>query len=97
MISIGFIGIGKLGKDCAELMHDKGFNVTGYDLRKDISTHIKMADSLEDAVCGKDVVFVAIQTPHHENYDGRYPTSHLQPKDFDYHFVKDAIKEIDTL
>jgi UDPglucose 6-dehydrogenase len=97
MISIGFIGIGKLGKDCAELMHDKGFNVTGYDLRKDISTHIKMADSLKDAVCGKDVVFVAIQTPHHEDYDGRYPTSHLEPKDFDYQFVKDAIKEIDTL
>lgn len=94
-MNIGWIGVGKLGRDCAEVMQERGFDVTGYDINPNVQTTIPMASSLEDAVRGKDIVFVAIQTPHHEDYDGRYPTSHLEPRDFDYSYVKNAIEEID--
>jgi len=94
-MKIGFVGVGKLGKDCAEVMQEKGFDVTGYDINPNINTTIQMSSSLGDAVTDRDIVFVAIQTPHHQDYDGRYPTSHLEPKDFDYSYVKSAISDID--
>ena len=48
-------------------------------------------------IINKDIIFVALPTPHHPDYDGRYPTSHLPPKDFDYSIVKDMIAKIDRL
>ena len=93
---VGFVGVGKLGKDVAEVIHDSGYDVTGYDVAP-VKTYIKMASSLADAVVGKDIVFVALPTPHHKDYDGRYPTSHLRPKDFDYGTVKKVIGTIDKL
>ena len=32
-MKIGFIGVGKLGKDAAEVMHQSGHNVMGYDIK----------------------------------------------------------------
>ena len=93
---VGFVGVGKLGKDVVEVIHDSGYDVTGYDVAP-VKTYIKMASSLADAVVGKDIVFVALPTPHHKDYDGRYPTSHLRPKDFDYGTVKKVIGTIDKL
>ena len=94
-MNVGFVGVGKLGKDVAEVMA-RHYNVIGYDI-EGVYTTIDMANTLEGACINKDIIFVALPTPHHPDYDGRYPTSHLPPKDFDYSIVKDMIAKIDRL
>jgi UDPglucose 6-dehydrogenase len=90
---LAFIGLGKLGKDVSEVLSEN-FDLVGYDIRKSDAAVVQAA-SLRDAVAGRDIVFVAVQTPHEFEYDGRQPTSHLEPKDFDYQIVKEVIAEID--
>jgi UDPglucose 6-dehydrogenase len=92
-MKIGFIGIGKLGKDAAEVMsyhHD----VIGYDIQKVNINRFDVADSIENVCKGREIIFVAVPTPHHVDYDGRYPTSHLENKDFDYSIVKSVLTEV---
>jgi UDPglucose 6-dehydrogenase len=93
-MKIGFIGIGKLGKDAAEVMHESGHDVLGYDVRLISETKISVTTSLEDVCKHGEIIFIAVPTPHHPNYDGSQPTSHLEPKDFDYSIVKSVLKEI---
>ena len=93
MSTIGFIGVGKLGEPCAEEIVKKGHTVKGYDISPFSSKHIQPTESIKDCVTGTDIVFVAVPTPHHPDYDGRRPTSHLEPKDFDYSIVIDVLKE----
>jgi UDPglucose 6-dehydrogenase len=40
-----------------------------------------------------DIVFIAVPTPHDPFYDGRFPISHLPPKDFDYSIVENVLVE----
>ena len=94
-MKVGFVGVGKLGARAAEVM-DRHYDVTGYDI-EGVYTSIHMANTLEGACIGMDIIFVALPTPHHPDYDGRYPTSHLPPKDFDYTIVKNMVKKIDVL
>ena len=84
---IGFIGLGKLGMPCAEAIRKKGFHVAGYDIAHKSSDLVEIRDSIEDLCRDRDIVFVATPTPHEEGYDGREPTSHKQPKDFNYESV----------
>ena len=56
-----------------------------------------MVDNLEDAVIGQDIVFVAVQTPHDPQYDGKAPTSHLPNKDFDYTLVKQVLSKVNAV
>lgn len=95
MKQIGFIGIGKLGMPCAEAMASC-YTVTGYDIYPRSSDKIKISDNLRGAVVGKDIVFVAVQTPHDPDYDGSKPITHLPNKDFDYTIVKDVLTQIDA-
>ena len=88
---IGFIGLGKLGMPCAEAMSKKGFDVAGYDIVRKSSDLIDIRDTIEEVCRGRDIVFVATPTPHEEGYDGREPTSHKEPKDFDYTSVKQVL------
>jgi UDPglucose 6-dehydrogenase len=92
-MKIGFIGIGKLGMPCAEAIAEKGHSVTGYDIAEKYSNHIDIVDSIEACVYNKDIVFIAVPTPHDPAYDGRTPTAHLAPKDFDYSTVINCITE----
>ena len=94
-MKIGFIGVGKLGKDVAEVISEN-HDVVGYDINK-IETTLKITNNLSEAVKGKDFVFVAVPTPHDKDYDGKYPTSHLKPKDFDYEILINVTKEISEL
>jgi len=94
-MQIGFIGLGKLGMPCAETMATR-YSVTGYDIYPKKSSKIKISDNLRGAVVGKDIVFVAVQTPHDPDYDGSRPITHLPNKDFDYTIVKDVLRQIDT-
>jgi UDPglucose 6-dehydrogenase len=92
-MKIGFIGVGKLGMPCAEAIASKGHDVTAYDVSKRNSYSVTMYPTIKGAIQTRDIVFVAVPTPHDPSYDGREPTAHLEPKDFDYSIVKDVLKE----
>ena len=92
-MNVGFIGIGKLGMACAETMAVK-HSVTGYDIYPRTSNQIKIATRLQDAVEGKDLVFIAVQTPHDPVYGGEQPITHLKNKDFDYSTVKQVLIDV---
>ena len=94
-MKIGFVGLGHLGKDAAEVIAEH-HDVIGYDIREDIDVGVTVSSSLEFAVKDKDVVFVAVPTPHDPLYDGKEPTSHLPPKDFDYSIAKEVIGQVDN-
>jgi|TARA_B110000908_G_scaffold74708_1_gene90041 UDPglucose 6-dehydrogenase len=92
-LKIGFIGTGKLGMPCAEAIASKRHDVTGYDVAKQDSDTVTMCDTIGQTVVGRDIVFVAVPTPHDPSYDGRKPTAHLDPKDFNYDIVKEVLVE----
>jgi UDPglucose 6-dehydrogenase len=94
-IKVGFVGVGKLGKDAAEVLSEF-YDVTGYDINP-VDTTINMSDTLEGCVKNKDIVLIAVPTQHHIDYDGRYATSHLEPKDFDYTIAISVTKQVDEL
>ena len=92
-MKIGFIGLGKLGLPCAEVMVQKGHDVTGYDVVHIQSNDIDIKDTISETVKDRDIVFVAVPTPHHPDYDGKAPTAHLEPKDFTYDIVVDVLRQ----
>ncbi len=92
-MKVGFIGLGKLGRDAAEVLAEK-HDVTGYDPNIDVPG---LSGTQEQACKGKDVVLIAVQTPHIPAYDGKDPTSHLPPRDFDYSYIIEATKQVDAL
>jgi UDPglucose 6-dehydrogenase len=94
-MNVGFIGIGKLGMPCAEAISQKGHIVSGYDIATRTSELITVVSSIKDCVEGKDITFIAVPTPHDPAYDGRAPTAHLTPKDFNYDIVKQCLIEAD--
>ena len=96
MASIGFIGVGKLGQACAEMVAEV-HNVVGYDIEPREPDNFSMVENLEDAVRGQDIVFVAVETPHDPQYDGKAPTSHLPNKDFDYSTVKKVLSQVNAV
>tara|TARA_B100000900_G_scaffold416240_1_gene450459 strand:- start:4279 stop:5475 length:1197 start_codon:yes stop_codon:yes gene_type:complete len=90
---IGWIGLGKLGMPCAEVIAEKGFPITGYDIEPKHSDMIDIKQSIAECVKDRLHVFIAVPTPHEEGYDGREPTSHKEPRDFDYTILKEVVKE----
>lgn len=92
-MKIGFIGVGKLGKDAAEVMAEK-HEVIGYDVTEVKPDNFKMVPTIKDVCQDRELIFIAVPTPHHPDYDGRYPTSHLPNKDFDYTIVNDVLEEV---
>jgi UDPglucose 6-dehydrogenase len=97
-MQIGFVGLGKLGKPCAEVMAERGIPVAGYDNNIScISKSIDIKATMAEAVIEKDIVFIAVPTPHQAGYDGREPISHLEPQDFDYAILRSVVKECNSL
>ena len=92
-MKIGFIGLGKLGMPCAEAIAQKGHDVRGYDINIRGSKDVYISPSIEDAVKDREIVFIAVPTPHDPAYDGRAPTAHLEPKDFGYDIVIKCLTE----
>jgi len=92
MKNIGFIGIGKLGLDCAEVFAEQ-HTVRGYDIYPRTSDLVKVCD-IDELVNESEWIFIAVPTPHQEGYDGSVPSSHMEPKDFGHDAVIDAIKNI---
>ena len=92
-MKIGFIGVGKLGQDAAEVMAEQ-HDVVGYDVAEVNPSNFKMVDTIEKACKDREMIFIAVPTPHHPDYDGRYPTSRLKNKDFDYSIVNTVLDEV---
>lgn len=95
MNSIGFIGIGKLGLDCAEVFAEQ-YTVYGYDIYPRQSQSVNICESVRDLVKNSDWIFIAVPTPHDEGYDGSVPSSHMKPRDFDHSAVKEALTAVNT-
>lgn len=92
MQNIGFIGLGKLGLDCAEVFAEK-YTVYGYDIYPRNSNSVNVC-GIEEVIANSDWIFIAVPTPHEEGYDGSVPSSHMAPKDFGHDAVKDAINKV---
>jgi UDPglucose 6-dehydrogenase len=93
-MTIGFIGLGKLGLDCAEVFAEQ-YTVRGYDIYPRSSATVEIC-SIEDTIKHSDWIFIAVPTPHAEGYDGSVPSSHMEPRDFGHDAVKEAIGYINA-
>jgi UDPglucose 6-dehydrogenase len=92
MKKIGFIGLGKLGLECAEVF-SKHYEVRGYDIYPRVSDTVKICN-LQETITESEWIFIAVPTPHADGYDGSVPSSHMEPKDFGHEAVIDAITKI---
>ena len=95
-MNVGFIGLGKLGLECAEAMAQKNIHVHGYDIIQKESDSVTIHDDIRDAIIDKKFIFIAVETPHDVKYDGSTPSSHLEPKDFNYEKVINVINSINN-
>lgn len=89
--SVGFLGLGKLGGPVFEAMSENYRDCDGYD---PVFTPEK---TVEEVVKDKDLVFIAVPTPHEKRYDGSEPTYDLPVKDFDYTILKEVLIELDQI
>jgi UDPglucose 6-dehydrogenase len=95
MKKIGFIGLGKLGLDCAEVFASQ-YPTSGYDIYPRVSDTVKVYDDIGEMINNSDWIFIAVPTPHSEGYDGSVPSSHMEPRDFGHEAVIDAINQINA-
>lgn len=91
--TVGIIGVGKLGQPCAEKMAECGHTVKGYDVVGFNSELITQVSSIMEVVRNSDIVFIAVPTPHSDEYGGETPSSDLLAKDFDYSIVISSVLE----
>jgi UDPglucose 6-dehydrogenase len=91
-MKIGFVGLGKLGMPCAEEM-TRQHEVIGYDTEHRVSAHVEITQDIKQVFAGTEIVFIAVPTPHHPDYDGSKPTTHLPVRDFVYSMVIDVLKQ----
>jgi UDPglucose 6-dehydrogenase len=92
-MEIGFIGLGKLGMDCAEVFATK-YTVHGFDTENRSSDSVIVHEDIAEVVNNSDWLFIAVPTPHEEGYDGSVPSSHMTPKDFGHDAVKQSLNAI---
>lgn len=92
-MKVAMIGCGKLGLPCAEVMANY-YDVVGYDVNLVESNLIKIEKTITEAIIDRDLIFVAVPTPHDPEYGGSKPIADLPAKDFDYSIVQDVLKQI---
>ena len=93
-MKVAMIGLGKLGLPCAEVMAEH-YDVTGYDINLvDPTMTVAIKSSVAEAVAGRDLIFVAVPTPHDRAYGGETPIADLAPKDFDYSIVQQVLTDL---
>jgi UDPglucose 6-dehydrogenase len=95
-MKVAMIGCGKLGAPCANEMKYAGHDVVGYDVVKSDLPDFPMKYSIQEAVQDRELIFIAVPTPHDKSYGGETPTAHLEPKDFDYSIVVNILKELNN-
>jgi UDPglucose 6-dehydrogenase len=96
-MKVSMIGLGKLGLPCAEVMAEQ-YDVTGYDVVSTMEeTTVKVKNTIIEAVSDRDIIFVAVPTPHDPEYGGSKPIAELPVKDFDYSIVQDVLRQINPV
>jgi UDPglucose 6-dehydrogenase len=93
-MKIAMIGCGKLGAPCANEMQNVGHDVVGYDVVNNGLAQFSLLSTIEEVVKDRELIFIAVPTPHDKSYGGETPIAHLEPKDFDYSIVIDTLKEL---
>lgn len=93
---VAMIGVGKLGMPCAEIF-SQHYDTVGYDIAPRSSPMVPIATTLEKAVLGRDLIFVAVETPHDPAYGGAVPSASLAPRDFDYSKVMKVLVELNSI
>lgn len=84
-MKLAIIGCGKLGGPTADLLVEQGHDVRRYDIAQDHGyTHA-------EACVDRDLILIAVPTPHSAEYDGSIPISDLPAKDFDYSMLQVAV------
>lgn len=85
--------------------YDKNANIKKYledkkvpYIEKDIDYYlnngvVKIEQSIDDIVSLSDIIFVAVQTPHEDRFDGTHPLTEDR-KDFDYSYLIEALTDI---
>ena len=58
-MKIGFIGLGNMGLPMAENLQKAGYEVTGFDIKKNMNTVIKISNSFENFLIDNDVLFTS--------------------------------------
>lgn len=102
MASVGWVGLGKLGGPCsAALAYYGDHDVYGYDpMAHDVDSSglpaINRVSAVDDVVKHTDdVVFVAVQTPHVQRFDGaRLLPTDVIPEDFEYGYLVNAVRSV---
>jgi len=61
-MKIGFIGVGKLGKEAAEVMAET-HDVLGYDVKQVEPENFEMVSTIEEVCKDRELIFIAV--PHH--------------------------------
>jgi len=93
-MNVAMIGLGKLGLPVAQVMAQH-HTVRGYDINPNITSDvINIKWSWAEALVDAQIIFVAVPTPHHAQYGGETPTSHLPPQDFDYTALESTLTNI---
>ena len=100
-MKVGIIGTGKLGGPVSEVFAESGHEVLAYDIAGGKNIKVtnqggtrKYYKTIKSVVQKSDMVFVAVPTPHSEEYGGSSPCMDLEPKDFDYSIVKEVLTEV---
>ncbi len=94
---VAMIGLGKLGLPCAEVMAEH-YDVAGYDIHTvDPTLTVAVKSSIEEAVQDRDIIFVAVPTPHDPAYGGDTPITNLEPRNFDYQPVIDVFTKLNRV
>jgi UDPglucose 6-dehydrogenase len=72
------------------------YDVIGFDpyIQGQPSETVQIVGTTKEAVEGRDLIFIAVPTPHDPKYGGSTPIADLPPKDFDYDTVKDVLRTI---
>jgi UDPglucose 6-dehydrogenase len=71
------------------------YDVCGYDVTiVEPTMTVAIKSSIQEAVEGRDLIFVAVPTPHDPAYGGSSPIADMPPKNFDYSIVQQVLSEI---
>ena len=89
--------MGKLDKSVPSNGRLEVHDVVGYDINPVEPENFTMVNKMEDAVKGKDIVFIAVQTPHDPQYDGKASIALRFNKDFDYSTVKNVLSQVNAV
>lgn len=76
-----------MGAPTSVLMKELGYDVNTYD------TRFNKPEEYSSIVSNRDLIFIAVPTPHDSAYGGDAPTSHLPPKNFDYSILSEAVRQ----